>query len=128
MRRKALDPNRHHDTRCPLVSGCGLRRKCARSVFSADHRNAYVASAALILAQAILLLVFVVAIAAVVDRKGSWIGRVASLAGGTASVLATASAVRKPRLPIGTDAPSVDPVGSPFPTTGGRNASPDQSA
>ena len=36
-----------------------------------DHRNAYVASAALILAQAILLLVFVVAIAAVVDRKDS---------------------------------------------------------
>ena len=58
-----------------------------------DHRNAYVASAALILAQAVLLLVFVVAIAAVVDRNDSWIGRVASLAGGAASVLAMASAV-----------------------------------
>ena len=41
----------------------------------------------------VLLLVFVVAIAAVVDRKDSWIGRVASLAGGAASVLAMASAV-----------------------------------
>ena len=58
-----------------------------------DHRNAYVASAALILAQAILLLVFVVAIAAVVDRKDTWIGGAASLAGGAASVLAMASAV-----------------------------------
>jgi hypothetical protein len=58
-----------------------------------DHRNAYVASAALILAQAVLLLVFVVAIAAVVDREDSWIGRVASLAGCAASVLAMASAV-----------------------------------
>ena len=57
-----------------------------------EHRNAYVASAALILAQAILLLVFVVAIVAVVDRQDSWIGRVASLAGGAAAVLAMASA------------------------------------
>jgi hypothetical protein len=58
-----------------------------------DHRNAYVASAALIFAQAVLLLVFAVAIAAVVDRKDSWVGRAASPAGGAASVLAMASAV-----------------------------------
>ena len=56
-----------------------------------QHRNAYVASAVFILAQAFFLLIFVTAIAAVVSS--TWLGRLASLGGGIASAFAIASAV-----------------------------------
>ena len=57
-----------------------------------QHRNAYIASAVFILAQAFFLLIFVTAISSVVARD-LWLGRLASLGGGIASAFAMASAI-----------------------------------
>jgi hypothetical protein len=49
-----------------------------------DHRNAYLASAGLILAQAFFLLVFAAALGAILYRsegEGRWLGGVAALGG-----------------------------------------------
>jgi hypothetical protein len=59
-----------------------------------DHRNAYVASAALILAQAFFLLVFAAALGAILGRgegEERWLGGLAALGGSVASALAMAS-------------------------------------
>ena len=61
-----------------------------------DHRNAYVASAALILAQGCFLLVFAAALGAILARGQSeerWLGGLAALGGSVASGLAIASGV-----------------------------------
>jgi hypothetical protein len=61
-----------------------------------DHRNAYVASAALILAQGFFLLVFAAALGAILGRgegEGRWLGGLAALGGSVAAALAMASGV-----------------------------------
>jgi hypothetical protein len=61
-----------------------------------DHRNAYVASAALILGQAFFLLVFAAALGAILGRgegETAWLGGLAALGGAVASALAMASGV-----------------------------------
>lgn len=61
-----------------------------------DHRNAYIASAALILGQAFFLLVFTAALGAILGRgegEERWLGSLAALGGAVASTLAMASGV-----------------------------------
>jgi uncharacterized protein DUF4386 len=61
-----------------------------------EHRHAYIASAALILAQAFFLLVFAAALAELLSRQRSdaaWLGRLVGLSGAVASALAMGSAI-----------------------------------
>lgn len=61
-----------------------------------EHRNAYLASAALILGQAFFLLIFAAALGAILGRvegETSWLAGLAALAGSVASALAMASGV-----------------------------------
>jgi hypothetical protein len=61
-----------------------------------DHRNAYIASAALIFAQAVFLLVFAVALGAILGRNegdARWLGGLAAFGGSVASALAMSSGV-----------------------------------
>jgi hypothetical protein len=80
-----------------------------------DHRNAYVASAALILGQAFFLLVFAAALGAILSRvegETAWLGGLAALGGAVASVLAMASGVALPATVFTADH---EPTGAVWP-------------